>query len=292
MSTTNPAPPEAPASAKKPGTSAADRRKRKRVKLAAQVHVRGGIGTVEEFQEIGTSVDVSRDGLLFLAGRSGYWVGQPLDVTFPYTPSSGINTSQKAKVARVFLRPDNKYGVAVQFLAASAAYQAKERAGAGVGGSAYASTAMYASYAAQAIRQMVLLVEPDPQVAQTLSALLTQDGYHFAHVPTAKAALDVLKTANPVAVIAEVDGDDMSGRDLCVIIKKNERLKKTPVILLSNTGTADDYAESHSIGAVVCIPKPFNPERLLHVVRMVAPSPNQKTVYGGMVSQGQYSRNL
>jgi CheY-like chemotaxis protein len=290
MSTTNPAPPEAPASAAKTGNSAADRRKRKRVKLAAQVHVRGGIGTVEEFQEVGTSVDVSRDGLLFLAGRSGYWVGQPLDVTFPYTPSSGINTSQKARVARVFLRPDNKYGVALQFLAASAAYQAKERAGAG--GSAYASTAMYASFAAQAIRQMVLLVEPDPQVAQTLSAMLTQDGYHFAHVPTAKAALDVLKTANPVAVIAEVDGDDMSGRDLCVIIKKNERLKKTPVILLSNSGTADDYAESHSIGAVMCIPKPFSPERLLHVVRMVAPPPNQKSVYGGAVNYGSYSRNL
>ncbi len=289
MSTTNPAPPEAIGSAtKKPASAAAERRKRKRVKLAAQVHVRGGIGTVEEFQEIGTSVDVSRDGLLFVAGRSGYWVGQPLEVAFPYTPSSGINTAQKAKVARVFMRPDKKYGVAVQFLAVAAGYAAaKER-----GGTAYGSNAAYASFAATAIRQLVLLVEPDMQVVATLSALLQQEGYHFAHVPTARAALDVLKTANPVAVIAEADGDEMGGRDLCVIIKKSERLKKTPVILLSNSVTEEDYAESHSIGAVVCLPKPFNPERLLHVVRMVAPAPSQRSVYGGAISTGAYSRNL
>jgi CheY-like chemotaxis protein len=289
MSPTNPAPPEAMSSEttdKKPAVSAQERRKRKRVKLSAQVHVRGGVGTVEEFQEVSTSLDVSRDGLLFVAGRSGYWVGQPLDVTFPYTPSSGINTAQKAKVARVFLRPDRKYGVAVQFQAATASYAAKQ------GGTSYASNAAYASYAAQAIRQMVLLVESDPQVVATLCTLLQQDGYHFAHVPTAKAALDVLKTATPVAVIAEVDGEEMSGRDLCVVIKKNERLKKIPVILLTCTATPADYSESHQLGAVVCMAKPFNPERLLHVVRMVAPPPSQRTAYGGRIGPETVSRNL
>ena len=291
MSPSNPAPPEAMSSAtteKTPAAAAAaaDRRKRKRVKLSAQVHVRGGIGSVEEFQEVCSSVDVSRDGLLFVAGRSGYWVGQPLDVTFPYTPSAGINTSQKAKVARVFLRPDRKYGVAVQFQAA-AAHVAKQQTG-----SSYGSNAMYASYAAQAIRQMVLLVESDMQVVATLSALRQQDGYHFAHVPTAKAALDVLKTAIPVAVIAEVEGADMNGRDLCVIIKKNDRLKKIPVILLTSSASPADYSESHQIGAVVCMAKPFNPERLQHVVRMVAPPPSQRTAYGGRIDSNAVNRTL
>jgi len=289
MSPTNPAPPEAMPSAttENKTTVPAERRKRKRVKLSAQVHVRGGVGTIEEFQEVCTSVDVSRDGLLFIAGRSGYWVGQPLDVTFPYTPSSSINTAQKAKVARVFLRPDRKYGVAVQFQAAAASYAAKER-----GGPAYASNAVYASYAAAAIRQMVLLVESDPQVVATLSTLLQQDGYHFAHVPNAKAALDVLKTATPVAVIAEVEGTEMNGRDLCVIIKKHDRLKKIPVILLTSSATPEDYAESHQIGAVVCMAKPFSPERLLHVVRMVAPPPSQRTIYGGRIGSETVRRNL
>jgi CheY-like chemotaxis protein len=269
----------------KPVPAAADRRKRKRVKLSAQVHVRGGIGSVEEFQEVCSSLDVSRDGLLFVAGRSGYWVGQPLDVTFPYTPSAAINTAQKAKVARVFLRPDRKYGVAVQFQAA-ASHVAKQT------GTSYASNATYASYAAQAIRQMVLLVESDMQVVATLSALLQQDGYHFAHVPTAKAALDVLKTAIPVAVIAEVEGADMNGRDLCVIIKKNERLKRIPVILLTSSASPADYSESHQIGAVVCMAKPFNPERLQHVVRMVAPPPSQRTAYGGRIDSNAVNRTL
>src|SRR5208282_713993 len=197
MSPTNPAPPEAiaPATKKNPGPPGAERRRRKRVKITAQVHVRGGVGTIEEFQEVCSSLDVSRDGLLFVAGRSGYWVGQPLDVSFPYTPSSQVNTAQRAKVARVFLRPDKKYGVAVQFTAAAATATKT------VAGSSYGSNAMYASYAAQAIRQMVLAVVTDPDTVAMMSKALQQDGYHFAHVPTVKAALDVLKTAKPVAVI-------------------------------------------------------------------------------------------
>jgi hypothetical protein len=34
------------------------------------------------------------------------------------------------------------------------------------------------------------------------------------------------------------------------------------------------------MGAVVCMAKPFKPERLLHVVRLVAPPPQLRSAYG------------
>jgi CheY-like chemotaxis protein len=37
-----------------------------------------------------------------------------------------------------------------------------------------------------------------------------------------------------------------------------------------------DYATSHQLGAVVCMAKPFKPERLQQVVRLVAPPPALK----------------
>jgi DNA-binding response OmpR family regulator len=77
-----------------------------------------------------------------------------------------------------------------------------------------------------------------------------------------------------------VEGEDMSGHDLCLIIKRNDRLQRVPVILLTRSAQPADYSASHQLGAVVCMAKPFKPERLLHVVRLVAPPPSQKSVYG------------
>ncbi|MGA2846837.1 MAG: hypothetical protein ABSF68_15605, partial [Candidatus Acidiferrales bacterium] len=61
-----------------------ERRHRKRAKISAQVHVRA-VDSPEPFEEVCKSIDVSRDGLLFTATGRGYWKGQILDVTFPYS---------------------------------------------------------------------------------------------------------------------------------------------------------------------------------------------------------------
>jgi len=43
----------------------------------------------------------------------------------------------------------------------------------------------------------------------------------------------------------------------------------------------------------VCMAKPFKPERLLHVVRLVAPPPTQKSAYGSSrVSNTHIERTL
>jgi DNA-binding response OmpR family regulator len=127
---------------------------------------------------------------------------------------------------------------------------------------------------------MVLAVESDLRTAENMRNLLQQDGYTVVTVPTAQEALDVLRNSVPAVFIAEVEGQDMSGHDLCLIIKRNERLQRVPVILLTRAAQPADYTASHQLGAVVCMAKPFQPERLLHVVRLVAPPPTTKSVYG------------
>jgi len=64
------------------------------------------------------------------------------------------------------------------------------------------------------------------------------------------------------------------------------------VILLTRAAQPADYAASHQLGAVVCMAKPFKPERLLHVVRLVAPPPMVKNVYGAKMHAGVVERAL
>jgi CheY-like chemotaxis protein len=250
-----------------------ERRRRRRAKISAQLHVRT-VNTPEMFEEVCMTVDVSRDGLLFMANRRGYWKGQVLDVTFPFSTDAGaINQAQPAEVVRVTETAGGKFAVAVQFKAAAVQAKEADKEGAfSVGASVAASQ--------EKLQQMVLAVESDARTAEIMRNLLQQDGYNVVLVSTAQEALDILRTAVPAVFIAEVEAEDMSGHDLCLIIKRNERLQRVPVILLTRAAQPADYTASHQLGAVVCMAKPFQPERLLHVVRLVAPPPSTKTVYG------------
>jgi CheY-like chemotaxis protein len=263
--------------------SQVERRRRRRAKISAQVHVKS-VNAPEPFEEVCMSVDVSRDGLLFTAKRAGYWKGQQLEVTFPYsTAAAALNTPQAADIVRVAEQAGGRFQVAVQFQSAKSA--AKETSNVGAANGAVPAMSKEQS--------VVLAVEPDHRTAETMRSMLQQDGYTIVIVPTPQEALEVLRTTVPVVFIAEVESTDMSGHDLCLIIKRNERLQHVPVILLTRSAQPADYTASHQLGAVVCMAKPFQPERLQHVVRLVAPPPAMKTAYGASrMSSSNIERTL
>jgi CheY-like chemotaxis protein len=269
-----------------------ERRRRKRAKISAQVLVRA-VDSPEPFEEVCKSIDVSRDGLLFTAARGGYWKGQVLDVTFPYSSAAAaFNSAQRAEVVRVSEQGAGQYGVAVQFATSKATGKGTQNfAGAG---DPFAAGDPSATGTATQKKQpsVVLAVESDKRTADVMRNILGQDGYTVIVVATAQEALEVLRTTVPVCFIAEVEGTDMTGHDLCLIIKRNDRLAKVPVILLTRAAQPADYAASHQLGAVVCMAKPFKPERLLHVVRLVAPPPQIRSAYGSRVSGSSIERTL
>jgi CheY-like chemotaxis protein len=275
------------ASAKAPLTGA-EKRRRKRVKISAQVHVKAKDCT-SPFEEVCKSVDVSRDGVLFTSARAGYWKGQILDITFPYASAADTwNQAQSADVVRVDERSDKTFSVAVHFHKAKEAARMNTK-GAGcdpyVGGPG--------EYAPTSVRQskpqsVVLAVEPDVPTADMMRDVLKPDGYTILVVCSAEAAMDVLRTTVPAVFIAEAEGqgEGMSGVDLCVMIKGNERLKGVPVILVTRAGNPADYSASEDLGAVMCIARPFQPGKLQQVVRLVAPPPINRSTYGARIYAG------
>ena len=95
----------------------AERRKRKRGMFSVPVQIRGGVGTLEVFEDLVTSLDVSRDGLLLSTSRGGYSVGQRLHVSCPYwCMPTAINVPRNAQVVRNILQPNYTYALALQFM--------------------------------------------------------------------------------------------------------------------------------------------------------------------------------
>jgi CheY-like chemotaxis protein len=284
-----------------PPTNASERRRRRRVKVSASVRVRATDPNSDSFTDIATTIDVSRDGILFQTERRGFSKGMSVGVTFPYSNAQGaLNVEQSAQVVRTMELGDKKIGVAVQFrhvqqkaAAATAAAGPGSKEKSSTHG---ASTALKgAPISSPVTRPIVLAAESDPRLQEQLKNLLTPEGYDVFAVGTGAAALDILRTTVPSCFIAEVELGDTSGYDLCLIIKNSERLARVPVVLLTSSATPSDYAASHNFGAVVCMAKPFKPERMLQVVRLVAPPPAKPgaSAYGSSRGEAPFiERNL
>jgi CheY-like chemotaxis protein len=282
----------------KPGTPAkaqltgAERRRRKRVKISGHVHVKTR-DSASAFEEVCKSVDVSRDGVLFATARAGYWKGQILDVTFPYSSASDTcNQAQSAEVVRVDELPGRTYGIAVQF------HKAKEAARTSTAG---AKSDPFMAGPGERLRtdakqstpqSVVLAVEPDAAIADMIRNVLKPDGYTVIIVEHSEAALAVLRTTVPAVFIGEAQGEGMSGIDLCVMIKGNDRLKGVPVILVTRPGDTTDYSASQDMGAVVCVAKHLMTDKLQQVVRLVAPPPVKRMTYGASIYSGAIERVL
>lgn len=251
----------------------AERRRHTRAKINFRVHIRGGVGTQEVFEDIGKSLDVTRDGVLLSTSRGGYWVDQLLEVTCPYWgASSPIDIARRALVIRSSILPGGAHGVALEY---------QEINGNG--------TAHWMSSPFQH-QVRVLGVEPDPHLARATRDLLERDGYNVVFVSTAQQALDTLSNESPDVIVLGVEGQGISSHDLCTIVKTDDKLQHIPVILLMSSALPADYAASRELGAVVCMAKPCLPERVQLVVHLVAPPPASCSVYSAKFNVGPFVR--
>lgn len=239
-----------------------DRREKRRALISCPVRVRGiNLGT-RAADEISTTVDVSRNGILFLTSSSCFHRGMEVAVTLPYTQSPGAPRSEQfGSVVRVSELSYGQLAVAIAFgLSAipSAVPAATKLTGKVCGG--YKSR-----------KPLILVVEANLSARDALKEYLSTQGYRVIAVRDATEGREVLNVVTPALVIAEIEGEGLPGFDLCVHVKETPRLNHIPIMLTTKSAYPTDYSNAHSLGAVVCIAKPFRQERIGHVVRLLAP---------------------
>lgn len=228
--------------------------------ISVPVRVRGVYTCTNDPEEISTTVDVSRHGFLFVSARPEFSHGTTVAVTFPYSESPvAIQAEQPGRVVRVSALADGRFAIAISLgttgRRAAADAPALENA---------ASSASPADD-----RPLILVVDADVEVRDSLKDLLTEQGCEVLAVSNSRQAHTLLNQLLPSLLIAEIEGHDLPGLDLCARVKSTPRLHDVPVVLTTRSAFPSDYANAHSLGAVVCMAKPFRPERIGHVVRLL-----------------------
>jgi len=108
----------------------------------------------------------------------------------------------------------------------------------------------------------ILLVEDEPDIIRLVKFTLEQRNFEVVATSNGLAAIEIASTEKPDLILLDVMMPVINGYDTCVRLKKNEKTKDIPVIILSAKAQKKEVDRALKVGAADFIAKPFSPREL------------------------------
>ena len=118
---------------------------------------------------------------------------------------------------------------------------------------------------------MVLVVDDDPDILQTLALCLSSEGYRVTTASNGQEALDLLDKEQPACVLLDLMMPVMDGWQFVTELEQRGG-RKAPLLILS----ADRAVQGHAtkLRAEAYLAKPFDLDELLGKVHQLTGGPN------------------
>ncbi|MBI1888979.1 MAG: response regulator transcription factor [Candidatus Spechtbacteria bacterium] len=97
--------------------------------------------------------------------------------------------------------------------------------------------------------QKILLIEDDPFLSEIYVTKFHEAGFMAVVAEDGVFGLEKVKEVRPDIVILDIVMPNMDGFELLRKIKKDEDLKFTPVVILSNLGEQENVEKGFGLGA-------------------------------------------
>lgn len=122
----------------------------------------------------------------------------------------------------------------------------------------------------------IMVVDHDRTTLEMMHLRLDVAGFHPLSARSSRAALEVLETSRPDALILERNLPEMCGLELLRAIAAMPG-RAVPVLLVGRNLAADDVREGIQLGVRDCLAKPFSGavvlERLTRMLHRIAAPP-------------------
>jgi two-component system chemotaxis response regulator CheY len=118
----------------------------------------------------------------------------------------------------------------------------------------------------------VMAVDDSATVRQVLQMTLAGAGYEVIEAVDGKDALSKLANTSIDMMVTDLNMPNMDGIDLIKNVRLSPGNRFMPIIMLTTESQPEKKQEGKAAGASGWIVKPFKPEQLLAVVRMICPA--------------------
>lgn len=121
------------------------------------------------------------------------------------------------------------------------------------------------------MQRPILIIEDDPDIAESLKYNFEREGWASATAATGEAGLTAALNEKepPALIILDLMLPGMTGIELCRRLRREPATRRTPIIMLTAKASESDRVAGLDLGADDYITKPFSVRELLARVRAV-----------------------
>lgn len=120
--------------------------------------------------------------------------------------------------------------------------------------------------------KMVMTVDDSMTVRKILSDTLSDAGYQVIEANDGSEAIEKLKSSPIDLLVTDLNMPRTNGIELIRHVRQQPGNRFMPIIMLTSESQEDLKKEGKGAGASGWVTKPFRPEQLLSVVKMVCPA--------------------
>lgn len=119
----------------------------------------------------------------------------------------------------------------------------------------------------------ILVVDDDELILTSLEDLFAGAGFEIHTASSGREALRRAAEQRFDLIVLDVVMPKMSGLEVCETLRLTEGYASLPIVMLTAKNTVADEQKGRSAGATLYLPKPFDPARLLSLVRELLEHP-------------------
>ncbi len=120
----------------------------------------------------------------------------------------------------------------------------------------------------------VMVIDDSNTIRRSAEIFLLKAGCEVILAEDGFDALAKITDHQPEVIFVDIMMPRLDGYQTCALIKKNPRLRETPVIMLSSKDGLFDRARGRLVGSDEYLTKPFTKDTLLEAVRRHRPQIN------------------
>ena len=103
----------------------------------------------------------------------------------------------------------------------------------------------------------ILIVDDIPKNIQMAMNILKNEGYKMFYAKSGQMALDLVDEHSFDLILLDIMMPDISGFEVCIELKNNNKTKDIPIIFLLGKNSSQDISQAYESGGIDYVVKPF-----------------------------------
>ena len=113
----------------------------------------------------------------------------------------------------------------------------------------------------------ILVIDDEPVIVDLVKFALELEGFTVITAEDGEQGITMAKTEKPDLVVLDIRLPGMNGYEICQQLKSDGITREIPVVLLSVKAAPEDIHAGLEAGADDYVPKPFEPAKLIKIIR-------------------------